>query len=131
MKRLTFVAGVIGVLALPMVGEAVTGLPPPPQQPRFTLYQTSNMFTVLLLYTQTGRIWQAQYTLDEKGFRGAVPLSTEKLAEGESGRCTLTKTDNLWTFVLTDTENGRLWQCQFSLKDQNRGCIPMDLTPKP
>lgn len=98
--------------------------------PRFALYKTQNIHTLLLLDTQTGRLWQSQYATDHKSFRGAVPVSTEMLADGQNGRFTLTETENIWTFILTDTRDGRLWQCQFSMNDQDRFCIPIDLNAK-
>jgi hypothetical protein len=104
---------------------------PMQSRPRFALYKTDNMFTLLLLDTKTGRVWQAQYAVDERSFRGAIPVSSEILSAGPNGRFTLTKTENMWTFILTDTKNGRLWQCQFSVKsDQDRLCVPIDLTSK-
>jgi hypothetical protein len=35
-------------------------------QPRFSLYKTQNMWTMLLLDTRTGRVWQAQYAVDKR-----------------------------------------------------------------
>jgi len=54
-----------------------------------------------------------------------VPVSTEVLANGEDGRFTLTSTDNIWTSILLDTKQGRLWQCQFSMQEEDRLCIPI------
>lgn len=94
--------------------------------PRFVLYSTENIFTLLLLDTQTGRLWQVQYATNNKSFRGIIPISTDILAIGNDGRFALTKTDNMWTFILTDTQSGKLWQCQFGFKDDDRFCIVLN-----
>ncbi len=112
--------------------NSLTAAKPPAvaTRPRFTLYKTDNIYTLLLLDTQTGRIWQTQYAMKPKDFRGAVPVSMDVLAQGQNGRFTLTKTENMWTFILTDTTNGRVWQCQFSVSDDSRFCLPISLLAK-
>ncbi len=101
-----------------------------PSHARFVLHKTDNLYTSLLLDTETGRLWQAQYATSPGSFRGVVPISTEKLADGKSGRFSLTKTENTWTFIHTDTDNGRLWQCQFSMRSEDRLCVPVDVAVK-
>jgi len=97
---------------------------------RFNVYKTENFWNLLLLDTQTGRLWQIQYSTDNDDERVVLPISTEVLANGKNGRFTLTKTENMWTFILLDTKDGRLWQCQFSTKDGERLCIPINLHSK-
>ena len=99
---------------------------PAPQSDRFKLYKTQNMYTFLQLDTRSGKIWQLRYSVEEKIPRGTVPLSTDALADGPDGRFALTATDNMWNFILLDTVDGRTWQCQYSLNEQARGCIPID-----
>ncbi len=92
--------------------------------PRFRIFKTQNMWTLLLLDTRTGQLWQVQYTIDPKGIRTVVPISTEILADGdEDGRFSLTLTENMWTSILVDTQEGRLWQCQFDIHEDDRFCI--------
>jgi hypothetical protein len=55
-----------------------------------------------------------------------TPLNIENLAaDGRIGRFTLYPTDNIWTFLMVDQDNGRLWQAQFSIADENRGIFPI------
>lgn len=98
------------------------------ETPRFRVYKTENIFTTLLLDTRTGRLWQTQYSLDDKHFEGTTPISTEAHASATdpNGRFVLTKTHNMWTYILADTKTGALWHCQFSIKDdESRFCIPL------
>lgn len=34
-------------------------------------------------------------------------------------------TENLWTFLKLDTRNGRIWQVQWSIEEDNRLIIPI------
>ena len=38
-------------------------------------------------------------------------------------------TQNMWTFIKLNTQNGQLWQVQYDTKGNNRGEIPISLTP--
>ena len=97
---------------------------------RFRLYKTQNVWTMLLLDSRTGRVWQAQFTVGQSGTRTVLPVSTRVLADGPDGRFALTMTENIWNAVLIDTKNGRLWQCQFSMNEDNRFCLPIDTDSK-
>lgn len=44
----------------------------------------------------------------------------------ENGRFTLYPTNNIYNFILLDQIDGRMWQVQWSLKEKNRGLIPID-----
>lgn len=47
-----------------------------------------------------------------------------------SNRFKMIKTENMWTFILLDTYNGRLWQVQYSAQDlDNTFCIPINEQP--
>lgn len=94
--------------------------------PRYVLHKTENIFTILLLDTRTGKLWQTQYALDGKHFEGAVPISEISLADekGVNGRFSLSSTGNIFTFILVDNLTGSMRHCQFSLEDKKeyRGC---------
>ncbi len=107
--------------------------PPTPESiktPRFKVYQTQNIWTLLLLDTRTGRLWQAQFSINKQSGEWVVPVQTTVLdSNGENGRFSLSPTGNMWTFILIDSENGALWHCQFGMSDE-RFCKPIDLAPK-
>ena len=95
---------------------------------RYKMFPTENMWTFLKLDTRNGKIWQVQYSIDDKNFRGEVVLNSEALASGDSadnGRFTLYQTKNMYNFILLDQINGKMWQVQWSLDDENRVIIPM------
>ena len=86
---------------------------------RYRLYITENIWTLLLLDTATGRIWQVNRSTSEyQGFLFAI--NSERLADSEKneiGRFVLYPTKNLWNFILVDQIDGRLWEVQFSVED--------------
>jgi hypothetical protein len=97
---------------------------------RFVLYKTQNMWNFLLLDSRNGRIWQEQYSIKE-GYSGPTVLSSKILTDKEvDGRFYLTATDNMWNFLLTDSINGRVWQCQWGFDDKNRFCSEVDVATK-
>ncbi|NLC53789.1 MAG: hypothetical protein GX770_07475 [Firmicutes bacterium] len=85
---------------------------------RYRLYITENIWTLLLLDSATGRIWQVNRSTSEyQGFIFAI--NSERLAdseENEIGRFALYPTKNMWNFILVDQTDGRLWEVQFSVE---------------
>lgn len=85
-------------------------------KPTYQLFKTTNMWTFLKLNTKNGTISQVQYSVSgDNRFESA--LNYVPLAVGEnavSGRFTLYPTENMWTFILLDQIDGRLWQVQWS-----------------
>jgi hypothetical protein len=93
---------------------------------RFTLTPTQNVWTSLLLDSSTGRIWQIHFGVSDSAFAGRVPVNEEKLvppASARHGRFVLQETQNIFTFLLLDQEDGRVWQVQWSNDEENRGII--------
>ena len=91
----------------------------------YQLFPTQNMWTFIKLNTRDGRMWQVQY--DVKGSeRFEVNLNTTSFAtkeEERDGRFTLYPTQNMWTFILLDQIDGRMWQVQWSMKEDSRFVI--------
>ena len=108
----------------------------PPQniQARFRLFKTENVWTQLLLDTRNGRVWQVTFSVSKGGESARLPINLEALAEtatSKDGRFTLYPTENVWNFLLLDQENGNVWQCQFSIEDDNHRFIQAIVSPKP
>lgn len=100
--------------------------PPQRLEVRYRLFKTENIWNFLELDTQTGRLWQIQFSVDNDANRARTPINTESLAtDGKNGRFTLYPTSNMWNFLLVDQDSGRIWQVQFSIDDENRGIFPI------
>jgi len=93
---------------------------------RFTLTPTENIWTLLLLDTSNGRVWQVQYALSESTFAGRLAINEEALTPATSahvGRFTLQETHNTFNFLLLDQDDGRVWQIQWSHDESQRGIV--------
>lgn len=99
---------------------------------RFRLYETQNMWTFIMLDTYTGKNWQVQFSTKSEDYMFAVPINAYSFAYPETtsnwtNRFQLFRTQNMWTFILLDSYNGRLWQVQYSTQDlENLLCIPIN-----
>lgn len=93
----------------------------------FQLFPTQNMWNFIKLNTQTGEMWQVQYAINDDDNRVSVTLNDMVLIgttdKKVNGRFTLYPTENMYTFLLLDTIDGRVWQVQWSTKSSNRGIV--------
>ena len=95
---------------------------------RFRYFETTNIWTFILLDTATGRAWQVQYSMNDKPAGKSVINEDTLLPEGvteKNGRFILYPTHNMYNFLLLDRENGRSWQLQWSLESKFRGIMRM------
>lgn len=93
---------------------------------RYRLFETTNIWSFILLDTATGRAWQVQYSLDDTPAGRSVINDSSLLPEGVSpknGRFTLYSTHNMYNFLLLDREDSRIWQLQWSLESKDRGIV--------
>lgn len=95
---------------------------------RFKLFPTQNMWTFIKLDTQTGQMWQVQYSIkDDKG-RFEYDLNHNPLIITEkkvNGRFELYATQNIYNFILLDRIDGNTWQVQWSFDEENRAVVPI------
>lgn len=92
----------------------------------YELYPTTNMYNFLKLNTSDGRITQVQYGINNDGARFECSLNSLPLvdaSQAQNGRFKLYPTQNIYTFLLLDTINGRTWQVQWSFDEDRRGII--------
>lgn len=86
------------------------------------MYSTRNYHNQLRLNTMTGEVQQIQDDGQSWEICSAREASGDKV-----GRFCLYETQNMWTFILLDSYNGRLWQVQYSTQDlDNLFCIPIN-----
>ena len=101
---------------------------------RFKLFPTQNMWTFIKLDTQTGQMWQVQYSIkDDKG-RFEYDLNHNPLIITEkkvNGRFELYATQNIYNFILLDRIDGNTWQVQWSFDEENRAVVPFSRTVQP
>ena len=91
---------------------------------RYKLYPTQIMWTFLKLDTETGRIWQVQYSVKGNDTRFEVPLNPGNIAKAlkrsqKAGRYALFPTQNMYNFILLDQIDGDTYQVQWG-KEENR-----------
>lgn len=96
---------------------------------RFKLFPTQNMWTFLKLDTQTGQMWQVQYSIKGDTERFEYDLNPDSLitnAKIVNGRFELYPTQNIYNFILLDQIDGKLWQVQWSFDEKNRAVLPIE-----
>lgn len=94
----------------------------PDSNVNFRLYQTSNRWTFLKLDTRNGVISHVQYSLDGNRLQYSLnntPLVDE--TDAKPGRFFMYPTENIYNFILLDQVNGRVWQVQWSIDEEDRG----------
>lgn len=89
---------------------------------RYKIYQTENLYNLILLDTMTGRVKGIQWSLDvEKEF--IYMINSEYLNFDNNyiaGRFELYPTKNIYQFILLDKTTGKCWHVQWGLKDSKR-----------
>jgi hypothetical protein len=95
---------------------------------RFKLYPTSNMWTFLKLDTRNGKIWQVQWSLDNKNRFEIILSSIPQVDKDEeaNGRFVLYPTTNTYNFIMLDQVSGKTYQVQWSQELNNRWVLPIE-----
>ena len=87
-------------------------------QSNYKMYGTENIYTLLKLDTQTGKIWQVQWSLDDDK-EGTWTINSNDLSY--TGSCfELYPTPNMYQFILLDKTYGRTWHVQWGIGDKKR-----------
>jgi hypothetical protein len=93
----------------------------------YKLFPTENMWTFLKLNTRNGQMWQVQYDVEGDNrletFLNALPLVSKN--HEVNGRFTLHSTQNIYTFILLDQIDGKMWQVQWAIEFENRFILPI------
>jgi len=94
----------------------------------YRLFSTTNTWTFIKLNTRNGQMWQVQYHTESK-YRFQTPLSLTTLVSIEkekNGRFFLYPTHNMNNFILLGQIDGRVWQVQWAMKEEDRMVIPLN-----
>ena len=93
---------------------------------RYRLFKTTNIWAFVLLDTATGRAWLVHYSVDDSP-AVKLPINEDSLLPDsvieKNGRFTLYPSQNMYTFLLLDREDSRIWQLQWSLDAEYRGIM--------
>jgi hypothetical protein len=94
----------------------------------YRLFPTQNMWTFIKLNTRNGQLWQVQWSTEtNKRFESNLSLTPLVDTDKEANeRFTLYPTQNIYTFILLDQLDGRMWQVQWSTEANNRFIIPIE-----
>lgn len=91
----------------------------------YKMFRTQNLHNQLRLNTANGSVQQIQ----DDGQKWFIVPEIEEGATKQN-RFQLYETENMWTFILLDTFNGRLWQVQYSVKGtEYMMYVPINDTP--
>lgn len=94
----------------------------------YQLFPTQNMWTFIKLNTRNGQMWQVQFDIEGENrfetFLNFLPLVSKE--KEVNGRFTLYSTQNIFTFILLDQLDGKVWQVQWSQEAMNRLIIPIE-----
>ena len=131
MKRFLTILFVM-IIALPAISQTDNGCGNGSVQnlaKKYKLYKTKNMWTFLELETFSGRIWQVQYSVEGDSYRFKTTLNGDSMLPysddigAYAGRFELYSTENMYNFIMLDTETGNTWQVQWSTEYKNRGVL--------
>lgn len=94
----------------------------------YRLFPTQNMWTFIKLNTRNGKMWQVQYDIEgDNRFETLLNFVPLVFKEKEvTGRFILYSTQNIYTFILLDQLDGKMWQVQWSIEAKNRLIIPIE-----
>ena len=87
------------------------------------------MWTFIKLDTQTGQMWQLQYSVNDDKGRFEYDLNPNALVVNDkkvNGRFELYPTQNIYNFILLDKIDGKAWQVQWSFDEKNRAVLPIN-----
>lgn len=88
----------------------------------YRLFSTKNIYTFIKLDTRNGQMWQVQWGTESKYRYESILSSISRVnkEEEKNGRFFLYPTTNIYNFILLDQIDGRVWQVQWSIDEDNR-----------
>ena len=86
------------------------------------MFSTQNVNILLKLDTKRGRIWMVQYRMKDQA---AMEITIDNFAavsekDGWNGRFEMYPTNNMYNFLMIDTETGQVYQVQWSTEYSKR-----------
>jgi hypothetical protein len=90
------------------------------------VFSTTNVWTILQLDTESGRLWQLQLKHANEPHGKTTINETSLVESGKHGPFTLCPTSNTMTYLIVNQDTGRTWQVQLGAKDGERGITEID-----
>lgn len=90
----------------------------------YRLFSTNNTFNFIKLNTRNGKLWQIQWNTGKNKFETPISLMPLVSKEEErNGRFFLYQSHNIYNFLLLDQIDGRVWQVQWGINEEDRQII--------
>ena len=89
------------------------------------MYPTENIYNLLKLDTQTGRIEQVQWSLKDKEEFSSIINAQDLSWDTGLNSFELYPTQNMYQFILLDKASGRTWHVQWGLDNKKRWIKPI------
>ena len=94
----------------------------------YRIYPTENMWYFIKLNTRTGEMWQIEF--DQNITKQLeTPLNSLALVKEHKeidNRFTLYPTQNMWTFLLLDQLDGKIWQLNWDTKPKKSEIVSLN-----
>lgn len=92
---------------------------------RYKMYPTENIYNLLKLDTQTGRIEQVQWSLEDNKEYTVVINRQDLSWESGLNSFELYPTQNIYQFIMLDKATGRTWHVQWGMEEKKRWIVPI------
>jgi hypothetical protein len=126
---LTIVFSMMTLVAQAQVKDDVPALTSPnSENVIYRIFPTTNIYNLIKLDTRNGKMWKVQWNaeLDKRFSSDINSISFVAQEDEKNGRFILQATPNVFTFILLDQIDGRIWQVQWSNDPDKRVVIPIN-----
>ncbi len=86
---------------------------------RYSLFETENMWTFILLDKWSGKLWQCQYSVKNALNIGSWVINSYFLSNTESNKFTIEPLISMYQYYLINEETGEMWKFQWTTKDED------------
>lgn len=116
----TFLNDTISVYTAYLVDNLVTLEKERTLSERYKIYPTENLYILIKLDTQTGKLDLIQWSLKSKDEFNVTLNASDLSVYANLNSFELYPTKNMYQFILLDKATGRNWHVQWSTKDSER-----------
>lgn len=99
-----------------LVNEGIT--PENTKGKRYSLHETENIWTYILVDEFFGKLYQVQYSVQGQEYRGIWYINSNSLSYTETRKFSIKPLVSMYQFYLINNENGEMWKFQWSSKGE-------------